>query len=130
MINSAGAEEKNSNTNNSTFQPEAYNISQLAVLDRAIKSNITYKRVLTVPVSILQRKITFLLCIQLMRNMSFCPNISFQILLRNVIPVSSDIIIACRGSELNRVQEILSRRKASPNDMTEDGRPLLWVCCI
>jgi hypothetical protein len=58
------------------------------------------------------------------------PGISFHFRVRNIIPVSSDIVQACKSQDLARIREIFLRRAARPDDTTEDQRPLLWVCIL
>lgn len=52
-------------------------------------------------------------------------DISFQTY--NVVPDDSDVIVACRNGDLGMVQRLFAEHKASPSDVTSDGRTLLEV---
>jgi hypothetical protein len=56
-----------------------------------------------------------------------CQGISFNVRIRNVIHVTSDIVQACEEGNLDVVREIFGRGAARPDDMTDEHHPLLWV---
>jgi hypothetical protein len=63
------------------------------------------------------------------RSYDLCSlNISCRLAIRNRIPMSSDVVKACENQDSATVRDLLLQHKFGPNDMTEDFRPLLWVC--
>ena len=46
---------------------------------------------------------------------------------QNIIPQDSDIIDACENGEILRIQDILSAKKAHPNDRTPDNLTVFRV---
>lgn len=55
------------------------------------------------------------------------PAILFNFTVRNIISASSDIVKACQEGNLEQVKDFFQRHVASPNDMTDEQHPLLWV---
>jgi hypothetical protein len=46
----------------------------------------------------------------------------------NYVPKESEVIIACRKGDLVAVQKLFRQGVASPNDVSERSKSLLWVC--
>ena len=54
-------------------------------------------------------------------------DLQFRFRLRNIIPYDANIVGACLSGNLAQVKSIILRGEASPDDVTPDLRPLLWV---
>jgi hypothetical protein len=80
-----------------------------------------------IPILTVMGKSTFTIDLAARRYVLRLPNISCRLAIRNIIPMSSDIVKACKSQDLSAVKDLLLRRRYGPNDVTEDQRPLLWV---
>ena len=50
-----------------------------------------------------------------------------NIRINNVIPKDSAAVQACLNGNITLLQDLFKTKKVSPNDITPDSRPLLWV---
>jgi hypothetical protein len=83
-----------------------------------------------VPFLSITGRMAFIMSLSVRRARGFWPNISIlsgRLNFVNVIPLEAAIITACMKGDLLAAQTLFSERQAAPNDMTDDGKTLLYV---
>jgi hypothetical protein len=75
----------------------------------------------------------FILSTSLRRMRTVWPN--FQVLngslsFCNLVPVDSEVVKACKRGDIIAVRDLFRAHKASPTDVTDDDKSLLWVRLI
>lgn len=85
-----------------------------------------------VPIISYRGRMAFITNFSIRRLSTFLPNITLLgggLNFVNIVPMDSEIVLACQSGDLLAVRDLFLRKEAAPNDMTidEHDRSLLYV---